>query len=159
MGIKFQVVFLVASVLIAHTAFAVSPVFSDYNAAAFKQTARPIRITPSNKYFRTVLTALSKQSLNFSENYRFDTIGCGGGCGQGIIYNAKTGYAGLLPQSYRDCYSEKYGFTSYDFEFQKDSRLLIATGRRGGEVHNCEVVYYLIDGNQFKEILKKPVWP
>ena len=155
-----KVALLAISFLFSHTSIAATPPsFLDYQAAPFKQNPKPIKITASNKYYRTALTNLSKQALNFSGHYRFDSIGCGGGCGQGMIFNAKTGYAGLLPDSYRDCYSEKYGFKPYNFEFQANSRLLIATGHRRGEINNCEVVFYTIDDNQLKEIVKKTAWP
>ncbi len=138
--------------------FAKDLIFSDYPIELYKNKRHPIQITKRNKLYQKVLTALSKEKINFSGSYIFDTIGCGGGCSLGLIYNTKTGYASYFKDYYSECYSVSYGFKPQSFEFKNNSQLLKVVGRRNGKVDNCELVYYLIENDNLKEISKKLVW-
>lgn len=71
----------------------------------------------------------------------------------------KTAKGFLHPEDFRDCYSPSKGFVSRDFAFKANSRLLILTGNRTGEPSRCEKVYYVVQGNQFKQIAQQWIYP
>ncbi len=114
--------------------------------------AKNIILKGKNQKYRTLLTELSKQEINFAGHYVLDSFGCGGGCQVLATYNAKTGYGFLHPQNFSDCYSQTHGFISRDYEFQNNSRLLVVTGSRSSKPYQCEKVYYFVHENSFKEI-------
>ena len=114
--------------------------------------AKKLQINGANKKYKTLLTGLSKQPINFAGHYVLDSFGCGGGCQALAVYNAKTGHAFIHPQTFSDCYSQTYGFVSRDYDFHTNSRLLVVTGSRSAQPYQCEKVYYLVDENGFAEI-------
>lgn len=129
--------------------------FQRYAVKPQQVKPQAIRIEGTNKRYKTLLTELKSQPINYAGHYVLSTYGCGGGC-QGIaVYNAKTGSAFIHPEHFSECYSEKYGWRDRDYDMKINSRLLILTGSRHGNIAHCEKVYYLIEGNRFKEIAQQ----
>lgn len=127
--------------------------FEDYSVQNTQGVlAKRITLKGKNQKYKTLLSELSKQEINFAGHYVLDSFGCGGGCQALAIYNAKTGYGFLHPQNFSDCYSQTHGFISRDYEFRNNSRLLVVIGSRSSKPYQCEKVYYIVHENSFKEI-------
>ena len=135
------------------------PKFQDFivKKTNIEQTKKLLLIGDAKRY-KTLITELSKQSSNYAGHYVLESFGCGGGCQSIAAYNKKTGKGFLHPHDFGDCYSEKHGFVNRDYEIQENSRLLVLTGRRGTQMHQCEVVYYVVEGDQFKQIAQKWIY-
>ena len=135
-----------------HTKSSLKPSFQQYPVKVEKLKAQPIRIQSDSKRYKTFLTELKKQPINFAGHYVLDSYGCGGGC-QGIgIYNAKTGVAFIHQAQFSECYSEKHGWHDRDYDMRINSQLLILIGRRTEDLARCEKVYYLIEGDRLRQI-------
>jgi hypothetical protein len=146
-----QSLLAISALLISSTLFA-HPTFQDYPAQTYTGKNHAVVLNKETRLYKTLMTELSKQPVNFAGHYGIETYGCGGGCVAGLLYDAKTGATAYLPDSFRDCYSEQYGFSSREIKFKADSRLLIGTGSRKGDHEQCELVYYLIENGRFKEL-------
>lgn len=128
------------------------PNFKNYPATLFQGVKQPLKLDQKSQRYRTLFKNLTQQPMNAAGHYVAKTFGCGGGCSSLAIYNAKSGRGFLLPTYFSDCYSKQHGVVMNDIVFEKDSRLLIATGSRNGKIEQCEKVYYLLDGDTIKEI-------
>ena len=128
--------------------------FQDYPAQPYIGKNQPLKLTPQSRKYRTIFKQMSRQAPNFAGQYVLEIVGCGGGCSFALAYNAKTGQSFILPHNFADCYSKEKGFKQNDIFFQKNSRLVVATGSRYGNQEKCETVYYLIGQDHFKQILK-----
>ncbi|RZG76262.1 hypothetical protein [Acinetobacter sp. WCHAc060025] len=154
---KFTIPTLFSIALLPQLSFAL-PAFKNYPAVPFTGKYKAIKIDRSNQIYKTVLTELKNEKINFAGKYVLSPIGCGGGCSNIAFYNAQNGHAGYLKQSFSDCYSEKHGFQMNDYEYQANSQLLIAIGRRSEKIEQCEKVYYLMKNDRLVEITHHPVW-
>lgn len=139
---------------ISYPLHAKTPTFQDYPAQSYTGKNQPLKQTAQSRKYRTLFKQISQQSPNLAGQYVMEIVGCGGGCSFALAYNVQTGQGFLLPDNYADCYSEQKGFKQNDIFFQKDSRLVIAVGSRYGNQEKCETVYYLVEQNRFKQILK-----
>lgn len=109
------------------------PAFSRYPAAVEKVRINGIdfKRNPDARTFRTRLSHALGGGVNFAGRYIIAGWGCGTGCTNAAIINARNGKV-LWPDefmnidaSYGDGYSEK------QLDFRKNSRLLIIHGRPG----------------------------
>lgn len=128
------------------------PTFQSYPAKILNSKPKAVQIYGKNKRYKTLLTELSKEKINYAGHYALTSYGCGGGCQGVAAYNAKTGHAFLHPAVFSDCYSETHGFVERDYQIKPNSRLLILTGSRGEDIAKCERVYYVVEANQFKQV-------
>lgn len=128
------------------------PTFEQYKVPMLQFKQQKIQLIGRGKWFKTILTDLSKRKANFAGHYVLDDFGCGGGCQSIAVYNHRTGRGFIHPQDFRDCYSEKEGFIGRDYAFKPNSRLLIVTGNRKGNPSECEQVSYIVKGDGFEQI-------
>ena len=148
----FRQVFLALSTLFSSSILFAQPTFQDYPAQVYTGKNHAVVLNKETKLYKTLMTELSQQPVNFAGHYGIETYGCGGGCVAGLLYDAKTGATASLPDTFIDCYSEQYGFSPREIKFELESRLLIGTGSRKGDHEQCELVYYLMENGQFKEL-------
>lgn len=148
----FRQMLLALSTLLPSSILFAQPTFQDYPAPVYTGENHTVVLNKETKLYKTLMTELSQQPVNFAGHYGIETYGCGGGCVAGLLYDAKTGATAYLPDSFKDCYTEQFGFSPRQIKFQRDSRLLIGTGSRTGDHEQCELVYYLIEDGQFKEL-------
>jgi hypothetical protein len=136
-----------------------APDFADYPAAdRFDGKPAPLKIvTPQARKYRTMLRDSAKDGVNFAGHYIVGQWGCGGGCVQFAIIDAKTGDV-YFPSFYVSVVAgpeEKMDEIPEPLQFKPDSKLLIVTGARnekGGGVY-----YYKWDNNQFSLISSMPL--
>lgn len=148
----FRQVFLALSTLLSSSIVFAQPTFQDYPAPVYTGENHTVVLNNKTKLYKTLMTELSQQPVNFAGHYGIELYGCGGGCVAGLLYDAQTGTTAYLPDAFRDCYSEQFGFSPRQIKYKLDSRLLIGTGTRTGNQQQCELVYYLIENGQFKEL-------
>lgn len=99
---------------------------------------------PEARQYRTVLRNGFKGEANFSGSYKIVTHGCGAGCQQIWIIDAKTGQV-ILTTNTEKINSKCNGTLSY----RTDSRLLIV-----GDCEN-ETDYLVFDGKALRSVAKK----
>ena len=104
-----------------------TPRFTRYPASV--ETAQVTKIdfrrSPGASSYRTRLTEALRKGVNFAGRYILTGWGCGTGCTNGAVIDARTGVV-YFPD-------ELAGVSGYDetFEFRKNSRLLIINGSPG----------------------------
>ena len=121
-------IILFAPFFLTLNAFAATPPqFKDYPVTeTFQGPNAPIKLSPDARNFKTRLQDAAKQKPNFAGHYIVTYWGCGTGCRDTWIVDAKTGKASSLP------------FTIVSFpgddpkaealQYQVDSKLLIIRG-------------------------------
>ncbi len=137
--------------------FAQAPRFSSYSATVEKPKVKSIdfKKNPDARTFRTRLTYAFGRGVNFAGHYIVAGWGCGTGCTNAAIIDARNGNVFWPDQfmnidaSYGDGYSEK------QLDFRKNSRLLIIHGRPGSRDENAPVKpsgdhYYEWKNNRFR---------
>jgi hypothetical protein len=108
--------------------------FKGYPAVVEKKTAKAIdfRNSPGASNFRTRLREAIKGQVNFAGRYIITGWGCGSGCSQMAIIDAKTGRV-YMPDQLAGV-SAWFSRVDDDYEvysYKKDSRLLIVRGIAG----------------------------
>jgi len=108
--------------------------FKGFPAVVEKRTAKAIdfRNSPGASSFRTRLREGIKGEVNFAGRYIITGWGCGTGCSQMAIIDAKTGRV-YMPDQLAGV-SAWFGDLADDYEvysYKKDSRLLIVRGTPG----------------------------
>lgn len=154
---KFTIPVSLSILLYSQLSFAL-PTFTSYPAVSFNGAYKNVQMNKQNQRYKSILKELKNENINFAGSYVVTQIGCGGGCSNLGFYNAQNGQVGYLKQSFSDCHSEKHGFQMNDYEFQANSNLLIAIGRRSEKIAQCEKVYYLMKNDRLVEIAKYPLW-
>ena len=110
------------------------PAFESYPARVEKKTAKAIdfRNSPGASMFRTRLREAIKGEVNFAGRYIISGWGCGSGCSQMAIIDAKTGRV-FMPDALAGV-SAWYYDVEDDYEvytYKKNSRLLVVRGAAG----------------------------
>jgi hypothetical protein len=103
--------------------------------------ARPVLAGREALKYRTVITEGSREGPNFAGHFTIVEWGCGGGCVQFAIVDAKTGRV-FMPPFYVGPRAVAEGSDSEPedpLKYQKDSKLLIVNGSRN---EKGEGVYY-----------------
>ena len=107
--------------------------------------------------FRTNLRNAAKEGVNFAGHYILTTWGCGTNCSQSAIIDARNGRV-FFP---RELEGAGLGFCELPDEteskvFQADSRLLIFSGFKGGDLDKkegrCGVYYLEWTGTRFRQV-------
>jgi hypothetical protein len=111
-----------------------APRFQDYPVAkTFTGRNAAVRlVSDEDRKYRTMLTQGASGKLNFAGDYILVLWGCGSGCAEGAVIDAKTGVVSWLPYFVVGCDSTCIDFADKEFiEFRPDSKLLILNGQRG----------------------------
>ncbi len=138
------------TVFTAFTAFAADfPQFKDFPATEVHQgNNAPVNLaTPAAREFRTRLTEAARQQPNFAGHCILTRWGCGSGCIQPAIIDAKSGRVFMVPFTVTTVGEEVVD----PMQFRPDSRLLIVNGSRNDQPENGSF-YYLWDGKQLELI-------
>lgn len=132
------------------------PKFSDYAVKVEKIKPAKLDLSdPEDRTFRTRLRAAAKRGVNFAGHYLVTAWGCGTGCLNGVVINAKTG------KIYYPKFLNNFGLGNGEWaqnleavDFKINSRLLVINGFIGGEDElNDEGKYYLEwTGTDFKRV-------
>jgi len=136
-----------------------TPGFADFPAGdRFSGKPAALKIsTPQARKYRTMLRDSVKDGVNFAGHYIVGQWGCGGGCVQFAIIDAKTGdvFFPAFSVSVVAGAEEKMDEIPEPLQFKPDSRLLVVTGARnekGGGVY-----YYKWDNKQLSLISSTPL--
>ncbi len=134
----------------ALTAFATDiPQFKDFPATGIYQGKNsPVNLaSPDARKFRTRLTEAARQKSNFAGHYILAHWGCGSGCIQSAIIDAKSGRVFMVPFTVASVGEEDID----QVQFRPDSRLFIVNGSRNDQPENGSF-YYVWNGKQLELI-------
>lgn len=109
------------------------PKFSSYPVKVEKTriTAIDLKKHPEARTYRTRLTDGVKGGVNFAGHYIIIGWGCGTGCTNGSVIDARTGNVIWPVQFYNLDATYGSGYSDEQIEFRKNSRLLIIHGVPG----------------------------
>lgn len=126
------------------------PDFGSYPAAErYTGTPAAVRLrTRRERMFRTRLSEGAQAGPNFAGRYTFVYWGCGTGCAQAAVVDAKTGLVYWPPLDYIDIPAET-GDQPND-TYRLDSRLLVLTRSHYDREASYTAYYYLFDRNRFR---------
>ena len=142
-----------------------TPQFSKYPATVEKARVKSIdfKNNPEARTFRTRLGYALDRGVNFAGHYIVTGWGCGTGCTNGAIIEARTGDV-IWPDQFMNIdatYGD--GYSDEQLEFKNNSRLLIIHGRPGGRDENAKTppsgdYYYEWKNNRFRllKVVEKP---
>ena len=120
-----------------------TPRFEDFPVTE-QFTGKPATVklaSPESRKYRTVIREGAREGPNFAGHYTLVEWGCGAGCVQFAVVDAKTG-AVFMPPFYvgpRALVEGETGEPEEPLQFRVDSRLLIVSGSRN---EKGEGVYY-----------------
>ena len=126
------------------------PGFGSYPASAsFTGTPTPVVLrTRRDQMFRSRLREGAKEGPNFAGRYTAVHWGCGTGCAQMAVVDAKTGRVYRPPLEYVDIPAadgEEYGPG-----YRLDSRLLVLTRSHYDREASYTAYYYVFEHNHFR---------
>ena len=133
-----------------------NPTFAQY--AAKKMTGKPAAVNlkshPQANEYRTGLKEAAGEGVNFAGSFIIARWGCGTGCGQAAVIDAKTGTV-YFPDELNGSVAA-WGDWAGDkeiLEFNPNSRLLILRGKPGNYTGDAEgISYYEWTGKAFRKI-------
>src|SRR5947207_2314439 len=137
-----------------------SPRFEDFTVAAaerFNGKPAAVKLTSAQaRRYRTMIREGAKVGPNFAGHYTLVQWGCGAGCVQFAVVDAKTGvvymptfYVGPLP-----LVEGANGEPAEPLQFQLDSKLVIVSGAPNEKDEG--VYYYKWDGERLRLLSKTP---
>jgi hypothetical protein len=135
-----------------------APTYSQFSVKVENKTAKRVNFESHSeaKMYRTNLkNALANSDVNFAGKYILTYWGCGTGCRQGALIDAKTGNV-FFPNELQGVYAGGIELGDHDMlEFKKNNNLLIIYGYagRGFESENKNqhgIYYYQWNGKAFK---------
>lgn len=141
------------------------PKFTQYPATVKKARVNSINFkkNPDARTFKTRLSEALKGGVNFAGHYIVTGWGCGTGCTNGAIIEARTGDV-IWPDQFMNIdatYGD--GYSDEQLEFKKNSRLLIIHGRPGTRNESAKTppsgdYYYEWKNNRFRllKFVEKP---
>ncbi|HEV2882593.1 MAG TPA: hypothetical protein VGX24_15060 [Pyrinomonadaceae bacterium] len=129
-----------------------SPHFSDYPVKeVYKGRVAPVVLdTKRARMFRSRLREDSRQGVNFAGHYTVVFWGCGTGCAQVAVVDARTGRVYWPPLDYTDIPSPPDEDPAHHPNFRPDSKLLVLTRARYDGQGSYTAYYYLFDKNRFR---------
>lgn len=130
-----------------------SPRFADYPVReVYRGRVAPVVITGKReRMFRTRLREDSRGGPNFAGHYTVVFWGCGTGCAQVAVVDARTGRVYWPPLDYVDIPPEADPEVR-NRTFRLDSRLLVLTRSLYDGRGSYTAYYYLFDNNRFRLI-------
>ena len=139
------------------------PKFGQYPVTVEKARVKAINFkkNPDARTFRTRLSEALARGVNFAGHYIVTGWGCGTGCTNAAIIEARTGDV-IWPDQFANIdasYGE--GYSNEQLEFKKNSRLLIIHGRPGSRNENAKIPssgdhYYEWKGNRLHLLKSVP---
>jgi len=128
------------------------PRFDDYPAReVYTGRIAPVILdTKRARRFRSRLREDSRQGVNFAGHYSVVFWGCGTGCAQLAVVDAKTGRVYWPPIDYMDIPSPPEDAATPHPNFRADSKLLVLTRDRYDGRGGYTAYYYLFDKNRFR---------
>ena len=126
------------------------PDFGSYPAPArYGGTPAPVRLrTRRDRLFRTRLREDSREGPNFAGHYTVVFWGCGTGCAQVAVVNAKTGLVYWPPIDWVDIPAERS--VRPNDNYRLDSRLLVLTRSHYDRELSYTAYFYVLDRNRFR---------
>jgi len=134
-----------------------TPSFSQYPARVEKARAKSINFKqPNNRTYKTRLSEALRGGVNFAGHYIIVGWGCGTGCTNAAVIDARTGNVAWPIQFYNVDASYGDGYSDEQIEFRKNSRLMIIHGRPGSANENDQNkpgdYYYEWRNNSFRRL-------
>ena len=132
------------------------PAFADYPAReSFMGRPAPVRLrTRRDHNYRTRLREGAAEGPNFADRYTVVYWGCGTGCAQIAIVDAKTGLVYWPPLEEADIPVPEEGEYARGYEYgegyRKDSRLLVLTRAHYDGRGSYTAYFYLFDRGRFR---------
>lgn len=131
------------------------PQFSDYAVnERFNGKTAPLVFTKEAKVFRTRLREAAREKPNFAGHFIVTAWGCGSGCVEGAIIDARTGRIFMLPHSL--CCWGAVDDNFKPIEFRPNSRLIVLTGARNEKEGDNAVRFYKFENNRLILLSSKP---
>ena len=142
----------------AARAKSVSPRFADYPVReVYRGRIAPVILdTKRARMFRSRLREDSRGGPNFAGHYTVVFWGCGTGCAQVAVVDARTGRVYWPPLDYTDIPDmpeegeDKASAAARHRNFRPDSRLLVLTRNHYDSRGGYTAYYYLFDKNRFR---------
>ena len=132
------VVLLCALVIQVTTPATGPPKVEDYPAKDFfhKKPTPPVLATKESRMFRTELRRQAALGPNFAGHYTMALWGCGAGCTNGAVIDARSGQVWIIPFYFEDVWEGGHIVCGHGSTFDIASELLIISGRLspGGKV-------------------------
>jgi hypothetical protein len=131
------------------------PQFSSYPVKEiYKGRVARVRLdSPKARMFRTRLREDSRSGPNFAGHYTVVIWGCGTGCAQMDVVDAKTGNVYFPPVEWMDIPDMEDAESRGKF-FRLDSKLLVITKSNYDMERSYTAYYYLFDKNRFRLLRK-----
>jgi hypothetical protein len=129
-----------------------SPRFTDYPVReVYKGRVAPVILDGRRaRMFRSRLREDSRGGVNFAGHYTAVFWGCGTGCAQMAVVDAKTGRVYWPPLDYIDIPAAPEDAAIPHPNFRPDSKLLVLTRARYDGRGSYTAYYYLFDKNRFR---------
>ncbi|MDQ1612716.1 MAG: hypothetical protein QOG00_2647 [Pyrinomonadaceae bacterium] len=135
-----------------------SPRFSDYPVKEiYRGRIAPVILDSKRaRMFRSRLREDSRAGVNFAGHYTAVFWGCGTGCAQVAVVDARTGRVYWPPLEYTDIPNspeeseDKAAFAAQHRNFRPDSKLLVLTRNHYDGQGSYTAYYYLFDRNRFR---------
>jgi hypothetical protein len=129
-----------------------SPRFGDYPVKeVYRGRIAPVVLDSKRaRMFRSRLREDSRQGVNFAGHYTVVFWGCGTGCAQVAVVDARTGRVYWPPLDYTDIPSPPEDAATPHPNFRPDSKLLVLTRNRYDGRGSYTAYYYLFDKNRFR---------
>jgi len=128
------------------------PRFTDYPVKeVYRGRVAPVILdTRRARMFRSRLREDSRAGVNFAGHYTVVSWGCGTGCAQVAVVDAKTGRVYWPPLEYTDIPGSSETDPARHRNFRADSKLLVLTRDRYDGRGSYTAYYYLFDKNRFR---------
>jgi hypothetical protein len=85
--------------------------------------------TKDARMFRTELRRQAARGPNFAGHYTLALWGCGAGCANGAVIDARSGQVGFIPFSWDDEWKDGRIICAHGSTFDISSELLVVEGR------------------------------
>jgi hypothetical protein len=132
------------------------PAFGEYPARdSFSGRPAPVRLrTRRDRQYRTRLREGAAEGPNFAGRHTVVYWGCGTGCAQVAVVDAKTGLVHWPPLEYADIPTPDRGEYDRGYEYgagyRRDSRLLVLTRTHYDREGSYTAYFYVFNGRGFR---------
>jgi hypothetical protein len=131
------------------------PRFEDYPVReVFRGRPAPVVLdTRRARMYRTMLREGARTGPNFAGHYTFVLWGCGTGCAETAVVDARTGRVYFVPMEFTDI-TDIEDARARERVFRLNSKLLVVTKSHYDMEHTYTAYYYLFDHNRFRLLRK-----